>query len=98
MDWQEVGEYLSHHGVSDEDIDEFLEHHGVKGQKWGVRHKKSLTIGSGVVAGWLARQGMMSLPVAVAFGTLTALGTKAIIERSAKTPVSEIHKQSKPSA
>lgn len=37
MDYDQIGEYLEHRGLSDDQIDDFLEHHGVKGQKWGVR-------------------------------------------------------------
>lgn len=94
MDWQEVGEYLEHHGVSDEDIDAFLEHHGVKGQKWGVRHKTGISIGAGVVSAWMARNAMMSLPVQLAVGAGVGAATRALINHHAGTPVSEVHKQS----
>lgn len=37
MDYDQIGTFLEHEGLSDEQIDEYFEHHGVKGQKWGVR-------------------------------------------------------------
>ena len=40
MDIDEVGTYLEHQGLSDDEIDAFLEHFGVKGQKWGVRKNR----------------------------------------------------------
>lgn len=40
MNIDEVGEYLEHQGLTDDDIDEVLAHFGVKGQKWGVRRAK----------------------------------------------------------
>ena len=37
MNTDQIGEFLEHQGLSDEQIDAYFEHHGVKGQKWGVR-------------------------------------------------------------
>lgn len=38
----QVGEYLEHQGLSDDEIDEFLEHFDVPGMKWGVRKQRIL--------------------------------------------------------
>ncbi len=49
MDYDQIGEFLEHQGLSDEEIDDYflnekgedwLEHHGVKGQQWGVRRNR----------------------------------------------------------
>lgn len=40
MNIDEVGEYLEHEGLDDEEIDSVLAHFGVPGQKWGVRRAK----------------------------------------------------------
>lgn len=37
IDPVELGEYLEHAGLSDEEIDTVLVHFGVKGMRWGVR-------------------------------------------------------------
>lgn len=37
MDTDQIGEFLEHKGLSDDEIDDYFEHHGVKGMKWGQR-------------------------------------------------------------
>lgn len=37
MNIDQIGDFLEHQGLSDEQIDEYFEHHGTKGMKWGVR-------------------------------------------------------------
>lgn len=41
MDIDEVGNYLEAQGMSDDEIDVVLQHYGVRGQKWGIRKKRS---------------------------------------------------------
>lgn len=42
IDIDELGEFLEHQGLTDDQIDDyFLAHYGVKGQKWGVRRANS---------------------------------------------------------
>jgi len=37
LEIDQLGDYLEHNGLSDDEIDEVLAHFGVKGMKWGVR-------------------------------------------------------------
>jgi hypothetical protein len=37
MDVDEIGTYLEHKGLSDEQIDGFFAHYGVPGMRWGTR-------------------------------------------------------------
>ena len=41
MNVEELGTYLEHQGLSDDEIDAVLEHYGVKGQKWGIRRNRT---------------------------------------------------------
>lgn len=42
MDTDQIGEFLEHKGLSDDEIDDYFEHHGVKGMKWGTRKQARL--------------------------------------------------------
>jgi hypothetical protein len=37
MDVDEIGTYLEHKGLSDDQIDDFFAHYGIPGMRWGVR-------------------------------------------------------------
>lgn len=37
MDADEIGTYLEHQGLNDDEIDSFFAHYGVPGMRWGTR-------------------------------------------------------------
>jgi hypothetical protein len=39
MDADEIGTYLEHQGLTDDEIDSFFAHYGVPGMRWGIRRK-----------------------------------------------------------
>lgn len=70
-------------------VDEFLEHYGVKGQKWGVRQKKSSKSKTG-----------LKIAVGVAGVAVIAAGavfTATMLKSMGKVPIQSIRKASGPS-
>ena len=102
MNIDEVGEFLEHNGLTDEEIDAYFEHHGVKGQKWGTRKQRVATKVVAAAAGLAAIRflnkgtGVVNTPILAIAGASAVAGahfSRKIIEDFGDTKLQDLPQQ-----
>jgi hypothetical protein len=72
------------------EVDEFLDHHGVKGQQWGVRKRRAVSIGAGLATTGILGRFFPTPLFNIASGVGVGVATNAIIKEHNDKLISEL--------